>query len=66
MHAEALAVMLDVTADFVFNRLDMEILRIIVFGTYHGASVITCRAFDWKSSSIFMLNVEAVPQKCIP
>jgi hypothetical protein len=66
VHAEALAVMVAVMADFAFNRWDLEILRINVFGTYHGASVILSRAFDWKRSSISMLDVDAVPQNCIP
>jgi hypothetical protein len=28
-----------------------------VFGTYHGASTIMHRAFDWKRSRISMLDV---------
>jgi hypothetical protein len=31
-----------------------------VFGTYHGASTVMRRAFDWKRSRISMLDVEAV------
>jgi hypothetical protein len=31
-----------------------------VFGTIHGASLIIRRAFDWKRSSISMLDVDAV------
>jgi hypothetical protein len=41
-------------------------LRITVFGTYQGASTIMRKAFDWKRSRISMLEVEAVPQSCIP
>jgi hypothetical protein len=40
--------------------------RITVFGTYQGASTIMLKAFDWKRSRISMLEVEAVPQSCIP
>jgi hypothetical protein len=36
--------------------------RIIVFGTYEGASTTIRKAFDWKRSRIFMLEVEAVHQ----
>jgi hypothetical protein len=32
-----------------------------VFGTYHGASTIMRRAFEWKHSRISMFDVEAVP-----
>jgi hypothetical protein len=55
VHAEALAVMVAVTANFVSNRWDLEIIT--VFGTYHDASVIMSRAFDWKRSCISMLDV---------
>jgi hypothetical protein len=41
-------------------------LRITVFSTYQGASTIMRKAFDWKHSRISMLEVEAVPQSCIP
>jgi hypothetical protein len=40
--------------------------RITVFGTYKGESTIMRKAFDWKRSRISMLEVEAVPQTCIP
>jgi hypothetical protein len=33
-----------------------------VLGTYHGASTIMRKAFDWNLSRISMLEVEAVPQ----
>jgi hypothetical protein len=33
---------------------------------YQGASTIMRKAFDWKRSRISMLEVEAVPQSCIP
>jgi hypothetical protein len=36
------------------------------FGTYQGASTIMRKAFDWKRSRISVLEVEAVPQSCIP
>jgi hypothetical protein len=54
MLTEALGVM----ADFMFNHWDLGIFCITVFGTYHGASVIMCRAFNWKRLSISMLDVE--------
>jgi hypothetical protein len=66
VHAEALAVMAAVTADFVFNRWDLEILAYYRIGTYHGASVIIRRAIDWKHSSISMFDVDVVSQSCIP
>jgi hypothetical protein len=66
VHAEALAVMVAVTADFAFNCRDLEIFPYYRIGTYHGASVIMRRTCDWKRSSISMLNVDAVPQRCNP
>jgi hypothetical protein len=66
VHAEALAVMVGVTADFVFNRWIWISFHITIFGTYHGVSVIMRRAFDWKRSSVSILDVDAVPQSCIP
>jgi hypothetical protein len=39
-------------------------LQIIVFGTYQGVSTIMHKAFDWKRSTISMVEVEAVPQRC--
>jgi hypothetical protein len=66
VQAEALVVMVAVMADFVFNPWDLEIFRITVFGTYHGASIIMRRTFDWERSSICMLDMDAVPQGCIP
>jgi hypothetical protein len=47
---------------FFFGRS----FRIAAFDTYHGASVIMRRVFDWKRSSISMLDVDAVPQSSIP
>jgi hypothetical protein len=44
----------------------LEIPRITVFGTYPGAATIMRKAFDWKRSRISMLEVETVPQSCIP
>ena len=35
--------------------------RIIVFGTYHGASVMILSTLDWDISSISMLDLDAVP-----
>jgi hypothetical protein len=36
------------------------------FGTYQDASVIIRRVFDWKRSRISMLDVDVVPQSCMP
>jgi hypothetical protein len=41
-------------------------LWITVFGMYQGASTNMHKAFDWKRSRISMLEVEAIPQSCIP
>jgi hypothetical protein len=43
-----------------------EASAILVLGTYQGASTIARKAFDLKRSRISMLEVEAVPQNCIP
>ena len=40
--------------------------RIIVFGTYHGASVMIFRTLDWNLSRISMLELDAVPIRCTP
>jgi hypothetical protein len=64
VHAEALAVMVAVRADFVFDRWNLEILP--YSASTLGASVITRRAFDWKRSSVSMLEVDVIPQSCIP
>jgi hypothetical protein len=37
-----------------------------VLGTYQGASTIMRKAFNWTISMISMLEVEAVPQSCMP
>jgi hypothetical protein len=63
--AEASTVLRAVAADFFFNCWYLEIPRIIVFGTYQGASTIMRKAFDWKRSTISMLEVEAVLQNCV-
>jgi hypothetical protein len=41
-------------------------LQMSEFGTYHGASTIMPKTLDWNRSRISMLEVEAVPQSCIP
>jgi hypothetical protein len=41
-------------------------LRITLFGTYQGASTIMPKALKWKCVRIYVLEVEAVPQSCIP
>jgi hypothetical protein len=40
--------------------------RSIVFGTYHGASVIIVRTLDWNRSRISMFEFDAVPHCCTP
>jgi hypothetical protein len=35
-------------------------------GMYHGASTMMRKILDWNNSRISMLEVEAVPQICIP
>jgi hypothetical protein len=35
-------------------------------GTYQGASTIMRKTLDWNISRISMMEVEAVPQSCIP
>jgi hypothetical protein len=37
-----------------------------LFNMYQSASTIMCKAFDWKHSRISLLEVEAIPQSCIP
>jgi hypothetical protein len=43
-------------------------LQITIFGTYEeqGVFTIMCKAFDWKNSRISMLEIEVIPQSCIP
>jgi hypothetical protein len=55
-----------VAADFSLTVGIWSSLRITLFGTYQGASTIMCKASDWKRLRISMLEVEAVPQSCIP
>jgi hypothetical protein len=66
MCAEASTVLRAVAADFFFNCWYLEVLSNNLFGTYQGASTIVRKAFDWKHSRISMLEVDAVPQSCIP
>jgi hypothetical protein len=37
-----------------------------VLGTYQSASTFMRKAFDWNLSRISILQVEAVPQSCMP
>jgi hypothetical protein len=65
MSAEASTVLRAVAADFIFNCWYLEIPsdnRI----RHQGASTIVRKALDWKRSIISMLEVEAIPQSCIP
>jgi hypothetical protein len=41
-------------------------LRITKFSMCQGAFANMRRVFDYKSSTIFILDVEVVPQSCIP
>jgi hypothetical protein len=41
-------------------------LRMSELGTYHGASTMMRKTLDWNRSRISTLEVEAVPQSCIP
>jgi hypothetical protein len=66
MCAEASTVLRAVAADFFFNYWCLEIPSETVFGTYQGVSTIMRKAFGWKRSMMSMLEVEAVPQSCIP
>jgi hypothetical protein len=63
--ADASTVLRAVVVDFFFNCWCLEISLETIFGMYQGASTITHKAFYWKCSSIFMLEVEAVPQTCV-
>jgi hypothetical protein len=62
---EAVAVVRAVVEDFFLDRSHEEIASDNSVGTYHGASTIRRRAFDWKRSRISTLDVEAVPQSWI-
>jgi hypothetical protein len=66
MCAEASTVLRAIAADFFFNCWYLEIpsdnrIRHIPW-CFHCH----VKAFDWKRSRISMLEVEAVPQSCIP
>ena len=39
---------------------------IIVFGTYHGASVMILSTLVWNISRMSMLELDAVLHSCIP
>jgi hypothetical protein len=66
MCAEESTILRAVVADFFFNCWYLEIPSDNVFGTYQGASTIMQKAFDWKRSRMSMLEVEVVPQSCMP
>jgi hypothetical protein len=55
-----------VVADFFFNCWCLEIPSETIFGMNQGVSTIVRKDFDWKRSGISMLEVEAIPQSCIP
>jgi hypothetical protein len=63
MCAEAITMLRAVAADLTVGI--WRSLGTTVFGTYQGASTVMRKAFDWKRS-ISVLEVEAVPQNCIP
>ena len=50
----------------VSSCLTGRTLRIIVFGTYHGASLMILRTLDWNLSGISMLELDAFPHSCTP
>jgi hypothetical protein len=63
VYAEASIALRAVRADFFSLTVGVwRSLRITVFGTYQGASTIMRKAFY----RISMLEVETVPQSCIP
>jgi hypothetical protein len=65
MCAEASTILRAVAADFFFNCWYLETPtdnRILHQGTF----TIKRKVFDWKCSRISVLEVEAVPQSCIP
>jgi hypothetical protein len=66
MYAEASTILRAAAADFFFNCWYSEIsldncIRNIPRDVHYHA-----KAFDWKRPRISMLEVEAVPQSCIP
>jgi hypothetical protein len=64
--AEANSVLRAAEADFFFKYWCLEIPSDNRIRRIPSASTIMCKAFDWKRSRIFMLELEAVPQSCIP
>jgi hypothetical protein len=66
MCAEASTVLRAVAADFFFNCWYFEIPSVNRIRHIPGCVTIMRMAFDWKRSGISMLEVEAVPQSCIP
>jgi hypothetical protein len=61
MHTEALAVMVAVMADFVFNCWDLEILPY-----YHIQHIPWCVRYHAQSLQLEALDMDEVPQSCIP
>jgi hypothetical protein len=66
VRAEAFAILGTMAADLVFNLWICRLFRIVSFRTYQGASIIFRRVFDWKRLRISMLDVDVVPQSCMP
>jgi hypothetical protein len=66
MGGKSITIVRAVTADFFFDCRAAEVLSDSELGTYHGASTIMRKTLDWNRSRIAMLEVEAVPQICIP
>jgi hypothetical protein len=62
MYGETSDILVVVAEDFFLKEGVWRSRWMWLFGTYHGASTIMRRAFDWKRSSISMLDVDAVPQ----
>jgi hypothetical protein len=42
-----------------------DIQHVFALNWYHDTSTIMRKAFGWKLSRIYILEVEAVPQSCI-
>jgi hypothetical protein len=63
MYAEASTISRAVAADFFFNCWCLEIPS---DNRIRHVPRCESKAFDWKRSRISMLEVEAMPQSCIP
>jgi hypothetical protein len=66
MSGEMSGILVAVAADFILTEGIWMFRRMWLFGIYHSASTVMRRAFDWKRSSISMLDADAVPQSWRP